>query len=52
MSLAPQPIDFGQSLSEGLELERSMFLRVAAGADAHEGASAFIERRRARFQHA
>jgi enoyl-CoA hydratase/carnithine racemase len=38
-------------LSDGLEAEREMFLRVAASRDAHEGAEAFLEKRQASFEH-
>lgn len=38
-------------LDEGLDRERDLFLEVAASADAHEGAAAFLEKRRPVFRH-
>ncbi|MHB1539155.1 MAG: enoyl-CoA hydratase/isomerase family protein [Solirubrobacteraceae bacterium] len=38
-------------LSDGLQLERDLFLRTAASADAREGASAFLRHRTAHFEH-
>ncbi len=38
-------------LSDGLDAERDLFLTVAASADAHEGATAFLQKRDPRFQH-
>jgi len=41
-----------QPLDDGLAAERSLFLGVAASADAREGASAFLGKRPAQFIHA
>jgi enoyl-CoA hydratase len=37
-------------LDEGLDAERDLFLRVGAGADAREGADAFLDKRAPRFR--
>ena len=38
-------------LDEGLDFERSLFLKVASSADAREGAEAFLGKREPRFTH-
>jgi enoyl-CoA hydratase/carnithine racemase len=38
-------------LDEGLDFERALFLKVAASADAREGAEAFLGKREPRFTH-
>ncbi|MGH2939492.1 MAG: enoyl-CoA hydratase/isomerase family protein [Solirubrobacterales bacterium] len=40
-----------EPLDRGLERERELFLGVARGADAREGVTAFIEKRRPEFRH-
>jgi enoyl-CoA hydratase len=40
-----------QGMAEGLARERGLFLQVAASADAREGATAFLEKRKPSFRH-
>lgn len=52
ITAAKQAIDLGveKTLTEGLELEASLFGFLCASEDKNEGARAFLEKREPRFQ--